>query len=382
MTNRPILITGVTGQDGYYLANQLLDAGRQVFGFVRRTSGGTDLAASIEEHENFHLIEGDITDPAAVHGALHRACDQSGLEVYNLAAQSFVPESWRSPSYTFLVNVLGLVNILEAVKSMVAGRQDKHDIRVYQASSSEMYGFAPMIPALRGYTIANLMAPASPYGAAKLAAHRLVGVYRESYGMYVVSGICFNHESLNRGREFVTQKIACEIARLAEGDSTPMRLGNISARRDWGHAADYTRAMQLALNWREPRDWVIATGESHSVQEFLETAWAVALEHLPAGTLPDDWRALVEYDTPEHTRPTDIKNLIGDPEIFESLTGWRRVYSFEDLVREMVLFQLTVKGLLDVEAFHGFMEQKRRQARLAGRVKPDLEKREVADAQA
>jgi len=320
------VVFGVTGQDGSYLTDLLLSKGYRVIGVARRSSVDTTerLNQNIK-NTNFTLIEGDITDGFCVSDIINK---YEPNEVYNLAAQSHVGTSFKQPTLTWDVTGGGCLNILEAIR--VSPRVD--DIKFYQASSSEMFG--------KNFTITNegkyqdedtAFMPQSPYAIAKLAAHHLVRNYRDSYGIHASSGILFNHESERRGENFVTRKITKWIGRfVASGkdESFPkLGLGNLKARRDWGHAKDYVRGMWLMLQQDEPDDYVIATGETHSVEEFLEYAF----EHAGLG----DWNQYVYID-PEFFRPAEVDYLLGNPTKAAEKLGWRPRIKFEELAQRMV----------------------------------------------
>ena len=272
MTGRRALITGITGQDGSYLAELLLEKGYEVFGMTRRASTeNVERIAHLVDRVN--LIQGDLLDPPSLDSALRTA---EPHEVYNLAAQSFVPTSWNQPVLTAEFTGVGVTRMLEAVRSV------DPDIRFYQASSSEMFGKVREVP----QNEQTPFYPRSPYGVAKAYGHYITVNYRESYGLYAVSGILFNHESPRRGLEFVTRKISDGVARIKLGLADELRLGNLDAERDWGFAGDYVEAMWLMLQQDEPDDYVVATGETHSVREFCELAFAHA--GLEAETLRQD----------------------------------------------------------------------------------------------
>ncbi len=307
------LITGITGQDGSYLAEWLLTRGYQVHGIVRRSST-----------ENFERI-GHLTDSVTLHQA--DLLDQISLtevirevrplEVYNLAAQSFVPTSWKQPVLTAEFTATGVTRILEAIRYV-----DPKGIRFYQASSSEMFGKVREVPQSEN----TPFYPRSPYGVAKAYGHWITVNYRESYGMYCVSGILFNHESERRGKEFVTRKVSDGVARIKLGLARELRLGNLDAKRDWGFAGDYVRAMWLMLQQEQPEDYVVATGETHSVRELVEVAFdCVGLE----------WKKYVVED-PAFVRPAEVDLLIGDASKAKRQLGWKPEVSFEELVRRMV----------------------------------------------
>jgi GDPmannose 4,6-dehydratase len=320
MTTRRALITGITGQDGSYLAEFLLEQGYEVVGMVRRTS---TLNFQRIEHiqDRLALLSGDLSDQISM---LRLLDEVRPHEVYNLAAQSFVPTSWRQPVLTGDVSALGVTRLLDAV------RQVDPAIRFYQASSSEMFGKVQEVPQRES----TPFYPRSPYGVAKLYAHWITVNYRESYGLYACSGICFNHESPRRGHEFVTRKIARTAARISRGLARELRLGSLEAQRDWGYAPDYVRAMWLMLQQDEPDDFVLATGETHSVQEFAAAAFAkVGL----------DWRDYVVQD-PQLMRPAEVDLLVGDAGKAQRQLGWNAETPFDELVRLMVAAELAALG--------------------------------------
>lgn len=311
MTRRA-LITGITGQDGSYLAELLLSKGYQVFGLVRRSS--TVNLERIEHVQNqVELISGDLTDSHSLVAAIQLARPH---ELYNLAAQSFVQTSWAQPELTGQTTGLGVVRLLEAVRLVDA------KIRFYQASTSEMFGKVPESP----QNERTPFCPRSPYGVAKVFAHWAAVNYRESYGMCVVSGILFNHESPRRGLEFVTRKISDGVARIKLGLSRELRLGNLDARRDWGFAGDYVEAMWCMLQQDEPKDYVIGTGEAHSVRAFAEAAFA----HVGL-----DWREYVVQD-PSLMRPAEVDCLVADASQARAELGWEPRVAFPELVRMLV----------------------------------------------
>jgi len=309
------LITGVNGQDGSYLAEHLVTMGYQVCGVVRRSStNNRDNLTNLLDSPEFTLAEADMTDGPAIR---HMIADFQPDEIYNLAAQTFVQASWDMPAHTIETNLFGLLHLLEAV------RFDCPNARVYQASSSEMYGNTP------GPLDENSpMIPRSPYGVSKLAAHRLARVYRESYGMFVACGICFNHESPRRGPVFVTRKIAHGVAAIVAGKIGVIHLGNLDARRDWGHAHDFVRAIHMMLQAAKPADWVVATGVSHSVREFVEAAVRYA-------GLPGDPMDYVQTE-PGLVRPAEIHDLVGNATCLRLSLGWQPLLDFDRLVRDMV----------------------------------------------
>jgi GDPmannose 4,6-dehydratase len=312
VSDRRALITGITGQDGSYLAEFLLDEGYEVFGMVRRAS--TESYERIEHLvDRVTLVQADLLDPASLMSALE---DSEPAEVYNLAAQSFVPTSWRQPVLTAEFTGVGVTRLLEAI------RRVDPEIRFYQASSSEMFGKVREVP----QTELTPFYPRSPYGVAKAYGHFITVNYRESYGLFAVSGILFNHESPRRGLEFVTRKISDGVARIKLGLADELRLGNLDAKRDWGFAGDYVRAMWLMLQQDEADDFVIATGNPRSVKEFVDAAFA----HV--GLDPADH---VELD-PQFLRPAEVDHLVGDPSKARAKLGWEPRVSFEELVQMMV----------------------------------------------
>ncbi len=325
MARRRALITGITGQDGSYLAEHLLSLGYQVHGTIRTTT--SDVAASRISHllggdePQVTLHVTDLTDSGSLVRLLH-AIEPD--EIYNLAAQSHVRASFDQPVHTGDVTGLGAVRLLEAIRHV------DPRIRFYQASSSEMFGSAP--PPQNEDTPFH---PRSPYAVAKVYGYWATVNYREAYGIYAGNGILFNHESPRRGREFVTRKITDGVARIRSGRLRKLKLGYLDARRDWGHARDFVRAMQLMLGLDEPVDLVVGSGESHSVREFLELAFGYA---------DLDWREHVEID-PVLYRPAEVSHLESDPSRARRLLGWEPEVSFKELVEEMVRADLEVHGL-------------------------------------
>lgn len=321
MTRRPsALITGITGQDGSYLAEFLLGKGYEVHGIVRRTSlPNYERISYLANRITLHSA--DLLDQASLIRVVHASNPQ---EVYNLASQSFVGVCWNQPILTGETTGLGAVRMLEAVRAV------NKSIRFYQAGSSEMYGDTTTTPLNEN----SPFRPRSPYGAAKVYAHWSAVNYRESYGMFVVNGILFNHESPRRGLEFVTRKITHTVARIKEGLASELRLGNLNARRDWGFAGDYVQAMWLMLQQPKPSDYVIAMGETHSVGEFMEAAF----DH--AGI---DWRKYLKVDT-GLLRPTDIEGLCGDASKAQKELGWKPTIFFDSLVKMMVDHDLRTVG--------------------------------------
>jgi GDPmannose 4,6-dehydratase len=306
------LITGITGQDGSYLAELLLDNGYEVFGLTRRLSAANYWRI---DHllNRITLIPGDLLDQLSLIRVLERVRPH---EVYNLAAMSFVPASWDQPMLTGEFNSQGVTRVLEAIRVVDAS------IRVYQASSSEMFGKVREIP----QTETTPFYPRSPYGVSKVFAHYITVNYRESYGLFAVSGILFNHESPRRGLEFVTRKVTDGAARVKLGLARELRLGNLDAHRDWGFAGDYVRAMWKMLQQPKPDDYVVATGEAHSVQELVEIAF---------GHVGLDWRPYVKQD-PALLRPAEVDHLIGDPTKARTELGWTPSVTFKGLVQMMV----------------------------------------------
>jgi GDPmannose 4,6-dehydratase len=319
------LITGITGQDGRFLAELLISKGYEVFGLLKGQANpkGPALRAEIPGVE---LIEGDLTDLPSLIRAVGTAQPD---EVYNLAAISFVAMSFQQPELTANITGLGVLRMLEAIR-IVGGAQD-NPIRFYQASSSEMFGKVRETP----QTELTPFYPRSPYGCAKVFGHDITVNYRESYGMFACSGILFNHESERRGLEFVTRKITNAVARIKLGLQSELALGNLEPQRDWGYAGDYVEAMWLMLQQDEPDDYVVATGETHPVSEFVEKAF----RH--AGI--DDWEQYVRTD-PRFFRPAEVDLLVGDASKAEQVLGWQRKVSFDQLVQKMVDHDLTVEA--------------------------------------
>jgi len=306
------LITGITGQDGSYLAELLLDKGYKVWGMVRRSS--TETFERIDHlRDRIELVQADLLDPSSLAQVLR---ESEPDEVYNLAAQSFVPTSWSQPVLTGEFTGLGVVRMLEALRAVCPGA------RFYQASSSEMFGKVREVP----QTELTPFHPRSPYAVAKTYGHYITVNYRESYDLYAVSGILFNHESPRRGREFVTRKITDGVARIKLGLATELRLGTLDAQRDWGFAGDYVKAMWAMLQQDQPEDYVIATGETHSVKEFLE----IAFDHVGL-----QWQDHVVQD-PRFMRPAEVDQLVGDASKAHRQLGWKPSLSFAELVRVMV----------------------------------------------
>ena len=308
------LITGITGQDGSYLAEFLLEKGYKVYGTVRRLS--TPNMENIRQlQDKVELISADLLDQTSLTEAVEQAEPD---EVYNLAAQSFVKASFDQPVLTGEFTAIGVTRVLEAIRSV------NPKIKFYQASSSEMFGKVVETPQKE----TTRFHPRSPYGVAKVYGHYITLNYRESYDMFACNGILFNHESPRRGIEFVTRKIAHAAARISLGKQKKLELGNIDSKRDWGYAVDYVEAMWLMLQQDKPDDYVIATGETHSVQEFIEIAFgAVGIK---------DWKKYVTYNNPKHLRPAEVDYLIGDSSKAKKVLGWEPKTSFKQLVKIMV----------------------------------------------
>jgi GDPmannose 4,6-dehydratase len=312
MPKKNALITGITGQDGSYLAEILLDKGYQVGGMVRRSS--TENFQRIEHiRDKIQLYQGDLLD----HTSLAKILEQVHPdEIYNLAAQSFVPTSWQQPVLTAEFTALGVTRLLDAI------RQTCPKAKFYQASSSEMFGKVRETP----QSETTPFYPRSPYGVAKVYGHYITVNYRESYGLFACSGILFNHESPRRGLEFVTRKITHGVARIKLGLDRELRLGNLQAKRDWGFAGDYVRAMWLMLQQDQADDFVIGTGQTHSVEEFV----SIAFDHVKL-----DWKKHVVVD-PQFYRPAEVDLLLANPAKAQRILGWNPELSFEQLVIRMV----------------------------------------------
>jgi GDPmannose 4,6-dehydratase len=350
------LITGITGQDGAYLAELLLDKGYEVHGIKRRSSSfNTDRIDHLyqdphEQHVRLHLHYGDLTDATNVIRVIQKVQPD---EIYNLAAQSHVGVSFETPEYTANSDALGTLRILEAVRILARDQQT----RFYQASTSEMFGKVQETPQRE----TTPFYPRSPYAVAKLYGHWITVNYREAYGLYACSGILFNHESPIRGETFVTRKITRALARIHEGLETRLYLGNLDSRRDWGHARDYVRAQWLMLQQAEAEDFVIATGEQHSVREFVVRAAAelgMTIEWRGKGADEQGvdtptGRTLVQID-PRYYRPTEVDALLGDASKARSKLGWRPQISFDELVKEMVAADLALARRDATVAREGF----------------------------
>lgn len=322
MNQRTALITGITGQDGSYLAEFLLEKGYHVVGMVRRSSTvNFDRIAHLQDHEKLDIVQGDLLDQMSLIDILK---EYQPAEVYNLAAQSFVPTSWRQPVLTGEFTALGVTRMLDAIRIV------NPLTRFYQASSSEMFGKVRDVP----QSEETPFYPRSPYGVAKVYGHWITVNYRESYNLYACSGILFNHESPRRGLEFVTHKVTYAAARIKLGQQKELRLGNLDARRDWGYAGDYVQAMWLMLQQESPDDYVIATGETHSVRELCQAAFdCVGL----------DWEDYVVIDE-KFYRPAEVDLLIGDCSKAKTKLGWTPAVSFHELIEMMVKADLKSLG--------------------------------------
>jgi GDPmannose 4,6-dehydratase len=310
--SRIALITGVTGQDGSYLAELLLERGYQVIGMVRRTST-VNFSRIAHIEDRLTLVSGDMLDEPSLIAILQ---EYRPSEIYNLAAQSFVQASWRQPVFTGEVTALGVTRLLDAIRIV------DPTIRFYQASSSEMFGKVRETPQKE----TTPFYPRSPYGVAKVYGHWITVNYRESYGLHATSGILFNHESPRRGLEFVTRKVTHGVARIKLGLDHELRLGNLDSRRDWGYAGDYVKAMWLMLQQDQPEDYVIATGETHAVRELCEIAF---------GYVDLDWEQYVVQDE-RFMRPAEVDLLVGDASKASKVLGWEPAVTFHELIEMMV----------------------------------------------
>jgi GDPmannose 4,6-dehydratase len=329
------LITGITGQDGSYLAELLLEKGYMVHGIVRRASLiNTARIDHIFDHERVKLHYGDLSDSANIVHILQK-CQPD--EIYNLAAQSHVKVSFEMPEYTGNVDGLGTLRILEAVR--ILGMEKK--CRIYQASTSEMYGLVQETP----QTETTPFYPRSPYGCAKVYSYWITKNYRESYGMYACTGILFNHESPRRGETFVTRKITRGLSRISVGEQKVLYLGNLDAKRDWGHAKDYVRAMWLMLQQDEPDDFVIATGKQYSVREFVERVapyFGITIEWVGEGDdeigMDKHTRKTIIAVHPKYYRPAEVETLLGDSTKAKEKLGWEPEISFDELIEDMCIY--------------------------------------------
>jgi len=329
------LITGITGQDGSYLAELLLEKGYMVHGIVRRASLiNTARIDHIFGHKHFKLHYGDLTDSANI---IHILQQTQPDEIYNLAAQSHVKVSFEMPEYTGNVDGLGTLRILEAVR--ILGMEKK--CRIYQASTSEMYGLVQETP----QTEVTPFYPRSPYGCAKVYSYWITKNYRESYGMYACTGILFNHESPRRGETFVTRKITRGLSRISVGEQKVLYLGNLDAKRDWGHAKDYVRAMWLMLQQDEPEDFVIATGKQYSVREFVERTapyFGMNIEWHGEGDdeigMDKNTKKTIIAVDPKYYRPAEVETLLGDSTKAKEKLGWEPEITFDELIEDMCIY--------------------------------------------
>jgi GDPmannose 4,6-dehydratase len=312
MANKRVLITGITGQDGSYLAEFLLNKGYEVFGLIRRTST-VNFERIKHIQDNIELISGDLLDQNSLINAIK---ESNPDEIYNLASQSFVPTSWKQPVFTGEATALGVARVLEAIRAV------NPKIKFYQASTSEMFGKVREVP----QTEKTQFYPRSPYGVAKLYGHWITINYRESYNMFCCSGILFNHESPRRGLEFITRKVANAAAKIKLGLSNELRLGNLDAKRDWGFTGDYVRAMWLMLQQNKPDDYVISTGITHSVKDLVQ----IAFDYVNL-----NWKDYVIVD-PKFVRPAEVELLLGDSTKALKKLGWAPETSFEELIKMMI----------------------------------------------
>jgi GDPmannose 4,6-dehydratase len=323
VADRVALITGVTGQDGSYLAEHLLSLGYKVYGMIRRTATDNQVnVRHLKDEPNFRLVTGDMTDAYSLHSILASVKPD---EVYNLAAQSFVGDSWKIPAQTQDITGTGALRLFEAV------RKECPSARVYQAGSSEMFGKVRETPQRE----TTPFHPRSPYAVAKTTAHYYAVNYRESYGLHISNGILFNHESPRRGMEFVTQVVADGVAKIYCGLQDYFEIGTFAARRDWGYAGDYVKAMQLMLQQEKPDDYVIGTGVTHDIHYLIDTAFkAVGISQ---------WGGYTRQ-VPERMRPAEVDLLLADPSKAKEKLGWQAQVSFEALVRSMVRHRIIVHG--------------------------------------
>ena len=338
MSGKTALITGITGQDGSYLAELLLEKGYTVYGLVRRVSQpslGRNLINHLMSNDNFHLLNGDLADQNSIDNAVHQVKPD---EFYNLGAMSFVPESWRSPMMTADITGLGALRCLEAV------RKHAPECRFYQAGSSEQYGKVREVP----QSEQTPFHPRSPYGCAKVMAFEITRNYRESYNMFACTGILFNHESPRRGLEFVTRKVTMMAARIKHGFDECLHIGNVDAKRDWGFAGDYVEMQWKMLQQNEPDDYVIATGRTHSIRDMISLSFShIGLELTWSGegvdTIATDQNGVVRVRTnPRFFRPAEVDLLIGDPAYAKEKLGWETKTTFEQLIQMMVESDLAI----------------------------------------
>ena len=337
MSGRSAIITGITGQDGSYLAELLLDKGYRVYGLVRRSSLNNNMGRISHIMNRINIQYGDVTDVSSIRSILSVASfsNPERLEIYNLAAQSHVQRSFEMPEYTLQSDGAGVLHILEAIRTSPI----KDRIRFYQASTSELYGKVQEVPQKE----TTPFYPRSPYGVAKQYGFWIVKNYRESYGLFATNGILFNHESPRRGEDFVTRKITKGIKDIQDRKAEHISIGNLEARRDWGHAKDYVEAMWRILQAEEARDWVVATGVAHSVREFVEAAFkhtgtilrwvGEGLEEV--GICELTGKVLVRVN-PAFFRPADVDLLLGDSTEIRTKLGWKPEYTFESLVEDMM----------------------------------------------
>jgi GDPmannose 4,6-dehydratase len=337
MSGRSAIITGITGQDGSYLAELLLDKGYRVYGLVRRSSLNNNMGRISHIMKHINIQYGDVTDVSSIRSILSVASfsNPERLEIYNLAAQSHVQRSFEMPEYTLQSDGAGVLHILEAIRTSPI----KDRIRFYQASTSELYGKVQEVPQKE----TTPFYPRSPYGVAKQYGFWIVKNYRESYGLFATNGILFNHESPRRGEDFVTRKITKGIKDIQDGKAEHISIGNLEARRDWGHAKDYVEAMWRILQAEEARDWVVATGVAHSVREFVEAAFkhtgtilrwvGEGLEEV--GICELTGKVLVRVN-PAFFRPAEVDLLLGDSTEIRTKLGWKPEYTFESLVEDMM----------------------------------------------
>tara|TARA_B100000287_G_scaffold117890_1_gene109772 strand:+ start:10138 stop:11166 length:1029 start_codon:yes stop_codon:yes gene_type:complete len=312
------LITGITGQDGYYLSSQLLEKGYEVHGLIRRasninTSRIDPLISKYEEDEKLHLYYSDLIDSSSLTNLINKILPD---EIYNLAAQSHVAVSFKNPIYSTYTSTVGPITILESIRNI------EKDIKFYQASSSEMFGGSEKIVLNED----SLFEPKSPYAAGKVFAHNITKVYRESYNIFAVNGILFNHESPHRGETFVTRKITRAVGRIYHKLQSNLTLGNLDASRDWGYAGDYTEGMFAMMQHSTPDDWVLATGETHTVKEFAEKAFN------QVGLNSEDFVLTSE----KYSRPNEVHHLLGDASKAKKILGWQPKTSFDELIKKMV----------------------------------------------
>tara|TARA_B100001287_G_scaffold273671_1_gene277547 strand:+ start:1154 stop:2182 length:1029 start_codon:yes stop_codon:yes gene_type:complete len=312
------LITGITGQDGYYLSRQLLEKGYEVHGLIRRASNiNTNridpLISEYRDDGKIQLYYSDLIDSSSLTNLINKILPD---EIYNLAAQSHVAVSFKNPMYSTFTSTVGPITILESIRNI------EKDIKFYQASSSEMFGGAEKVV----LNEESLFEPKSPYAAGKVFAHNITKVYRESYGMFAVNGILFNHESPHRGETFVTRKITRAVGRIYHNLQTNLTLGNLDASRDWGFAGDYTEGMYAMMQNETPDDWVLATGETHSVKEFAEKAF----NHVGL-----NWKDFV-LTSEKYSRPNEVHHLLGDASKAKNILGWKPRTSFNELIKKMV----------------------------------------------